>query len=352
MASPFAIYFYSAYGPGLNIVNDYTSLAWLSTVFLPHIVVDTSSVLVNLRNAIGASLAVIGLLAFCVGASQVYYYKLARKGAVTGGIYNYIRHPQYLSLMISSFGLLLLWPRYLVLLSSIVMLFAYYFLAKVEENECEEKFGQTYIKYKNKTNMFLPFRVPLMDRLPSLPRSGLKKYLAILSLYVVTSVIAIVLANGIRNWSLDNLYAFYSKNAAYISVVEMDEDMLKKTVNIALATPEILAQLEAEQKGAGTKFINYVVPTEWYIPEIPMNPIEGTGDHHSPTNYDKNLYKIIFTKAKLRSDQEVEGRELLLNTAQTESVVEVWIDLSKKSLISIKNPPTTIMYENIPVPLF
>ncbi len=108
MASPFAIYFYSIYGPGLNFVNDNPALAWLSTVFLPHIVVETSSVLVNFHNVIGAALATVGSLAFCVGAGQVYYYKLARKGAVTGGIYNHIRHPQYVSLVICSFGLLLL----------------------------------------------------------------------------------------------------------------------------------------------------------------------------------------------------------------------------------------------------
>jgi protein-S-isoprenylcysteine O-methyltransferase Ste14 len=80
MASPFAIYFYSVYGPGLSFINNTPALAWLSSVFLPHIVVETSSVLLN--------------------------YKLARKGAVTGGIYNFIRHPQYVSLAICSFGLL------------------------------------------------------------------------------------------------------------------------------------------------------------------------------------------------------------------------------------------------------
>lgn len=30
----------------------------------------------------------LGFLSFCIGATQVYSHKLARKGAVTGGIYN------------------------------------------------------------------------------------------------------------------------------------------------------------------------------------------------------------------------------------------------------------------------
>jgi hypothetical protein len=56
MASPFAIYFYSVYGPGLSFINNTPALAWLSSVFLPHIVVETSSVLLNLHTAIGPCL--------------------------------------------------------------------------------------------------------------------------------------------------------------------------------------------------------------------------------------------------------------------------------------------------------
>ena len=158
MASPFAVYFYSVYGPGLNFMNNSPVLAWLSSIFLPHVVLETKSWLLNIHNEIGAVLFILGLLAFGYGAVQVYYHKLAKKGAVTGGAYNFIRHPQYASLALSSFvRLLIMWPRYIVLLLFITMLFAYYFLAKVEENECERKFGASYLDYKNKTGMFLPF---------------------------------------------------------------------------------------------------------------------------------------------------------------------------------------------------
>ena len=98
MASPFAMYFYSVYGPGLKFINDNAALAWLSSTFLPHIVVETSSVLVNLHNIVGGLLVAVGFLGFCVCAIQIYYSKLTRKKAVTGGVYNFIRHPQYLLL--------------------------------------------------------------------------------------------------------------------------------------------------------------------------------------------------------------------------------------------------------------
>lgn len=352
MASPFAIYFYSVYRPGLNFINNNPMLAWLSSVFLPHIVVETASAIVNLHNIVGAILAVFGFLAFCIGAGQVYYYKLTRKGAVTGGIYNVIRHPQYASLALCSFGLLLLWPRYIVLLSFITMLFAYYFLAKVEENECETKFGQAYIEYKNKTNMFLPFHLPLTDKLPGLPRLGLKRYLAILTLYVVTVVVAIGLANGLQSLALNSLYALYTKDAAYISVSNMEKTTLDHIVETALASSDVQARLKNAQDEISTKFINYVLPAEWHVSEIPMNPVEGAHGHHYPADYDKNLYRIVFTQAELRTDQELEGKDILLNTVKRVPVGEAVVDLSQGQVVEIKEPPATIKYEGIPVPLY
>ncbi len=147
MATPFAMYFYSVYRPALELVGGHTVLAWLSGFFLPHLVIETTSDLLNVRVALGAAFTGLGLLLFFVGAVQVYYHKLTRKSAVTGGLYNSIRHPQYAALMLSSLGLLILWPRYLVLLSFIAMMFVYFFLARLEEKECEGKFGDSYVAY-------------------------------------------------------------------------------------------------------------------------------------------------------------------------------------------------------------
>ncbi len=352
MASPFAIYFYSVYGPGLRFLNANPVMAWLSSFFLPHIVFETSSLWLNLRDVFGAALAIIGFLAFCVGAGQVYYHKLSKKGAVTGGIYNHIRHPQYLSLGICSFGLLLLWPRYIALIMFVAVLFAYCFLAKAEERECERKFGSSYIQYKTRTNMFLPFGLPLTDKLPELPKSGLKRYMAILALYLVTVTASVGLANGLNSWSLDSLYALYSKDAAYLSSNKLDEDTLAKIVEIALADEEIQIMLENAKRGTNTRFINYVLPAEWYVSEIPMNVVEGATGHYSPADYERNLYKVIFTRAHLRTDQQVEGKEIILNTAKRTPVVEVWVDLSQYTVIDKKDPPETVMYESIPVPLY
>ncbi len=66
MASPFALYFYSVYRPGLAFISTNSALSWLSFFFLPHIVVETSSTFVNFHNAIGAALFWVGFLTFCL----------------------------------------------------------------------------------------------------------------------------------------------------------------------------------------------------------------------------------------------------------------------------------------------
>jgi protein-S-isoprenylcysteine O-methyltransferase Ste14 len=355
MASPFAIYFYSVYAPWLNFLSGNATLAWLSSFILPHIVIETSNPLINLHNIVGGVLAVGGFLAFCVGACQVYYHKLARKGPVLGGVYNFIRHPQYAALIVSGLGMLLLWPRYMMLIMFVTMFFVYYFLALTEEQECSEKFGQSYTDYKNKTNMFLPFRVPLADKLPSLPTSGLKRLAAILALYVISLAAAIGLANGVKSLAVDSLYTVYQLNVAYVSVGRIDSSTFEKVIALAQADPEVQARLAAVPS-ANPKFINYVLPTEWNVSEIPMN--QATGDngegHQYPADYNKNLYKVVFTHATMRGNIDAQGKDILLNTdADLRSpVVEVCVDLAQNKVVSISNPPAHIKYEGVPVPVY
>ncbi len=355
MAGPFGIYFYSIYKPGLNFLNQVPGMAWLISFFLPHVVVDTSSTIVNLHNIAGAVLAILGFLMFCMGAGQVYYFKLKKKGAVTGGIYNYIRHPQYASFALCSFGLLLLWPRYLVLVMFVTVLFAYYFLARLEERECEEKFGQSYVEYKNRTQMFLPFKIPWTDKLldiPPQPRIG--KWLSVMTLYALTILLSLDLAQRLQSLSLNSLYAVYLKDSAYISVTKIDQENMANLIEIALANEDIQACIDNVKGNANTKFLNYLLPAEWYISEIPMNIVECNSEHflQSSNDYNKNFYKIIFTKANLRTDQNFEGKELLVNTINITPIVEVWLNVSQQKVVDIKQPPETIMYENVPVPVY
>ena len=78
MASPFAMYIYAAYLPGLESLRKIPELAWLTDFFLPHFAA-TSSTLINLSAPVGAALTAVGLLGFVWGAVQIYSRKLRKK---------------------------------------------------------------------------------------------------------------------------------------------------------------------------------------------------------------------------------------------------------------------------------
>ena len=348
MASPFAVYFYAVYRPGLEFLNSTPSLAWLSQIFLPHIVIETASPIVNAHNVVGSILAFSGFIAFCVGAAQVYYHKLTRKGAVTGGIYNIIRHPQYASFAVCSFGLLLLWPRYIVLAAFVTLMFAYYLLARLEERECEQKFGQPYLEYKARTNMFLPFRIPGVERLPAMPESGLKRGLAMLALYFAALGLSLGVAAALNMLTVKNLYATYTGNAAYISISKITQPRLDQIVRIATASPDVQARLNNFNAAA---YLNYILPAEWHVSEIPMNPVDGYDGHHFPRNFNTDRFRVVFTSAGLRTTKPVSADHILMQTEKRTPVVEAVVDLTQQRVVEIKDPHTT-KYDDLPVPMY
>lgn len=106
-------------------------------------------------------LEIPGIAIFGVGCAFVVFgwdkiFNAKNKLLVTNGLYKYVRHPQYLGILIATFGMivykfspisLLLWP---------ILLFLYYRLARNEEKIMENIFGQQYVDYKKRVHMFLP----------------------------------------------------------------------------------------------------------------------------------------------------------------------------------------------------
>ncbi len=80
----------------------------------------------------------------------------ARGELVTDGIYRLVRHPQYAGLIVVIAGMLLRWPTIITLLMAPVLMAAYIWLARREEKEVEESFGEAYRRYKGRTPGFLP----------------------------------------------------------------------------------------------------------------------------------------------------------------------------------------------------
>ncbi|MHA2305823.1 MAG: methyltransferase family protein [Candidatus Hodarchaeales archaeon] len=95
----------------------------------------------------------VGFILMSIGWYRIYN---AKDTLITDGIYSHLRHPQYLGLLMITFGLLIWWPTILTLLMWPILCSMYYLLAKKEEKEMINKFGKEYIEYRQRVNMFLP----------------------------------------------------------------------------------------------------------------------------------------------------------------------------------------------------
>ncbi len=157
MISPFAGFFYAGmqFEPFLGFLSSSVWTAWLDGFFLNHSVVTTSWIL-EWQRTIGGVLFTAGLWGFLISAAQVYGNKLRRRGVATGLLYRISRHPQYLCLGIAGWGLITIWPRFLLLGFWVTMLFLYAALARFEERRMAERFGAHYQSYAESRGAFLP----------------------------------------------------------------------------------------------------------------------------------------------------------------------------------------------------
>ena len=157
MISPFAGFFYASvrFEPLLGFLSASPLTAWLDGFFLNHSVVTSSAFIEGQRN-IGQYIFAVGLWGFFISAFQVYGNKILKRGVAKGLLYRFSRHPQYLCLGMAGWGLLTIWPRFLLLGIWVTMLFLYAGLSRFEEWRMEERFGDSYRQYAATKGAFLP----------------------------------------------------------------------------------------------------------------------------------------------------------------------------------------------------
>lgn len=76
---------------------------------------------------------------------------------VTSGVYRYVRHPMYTSLLLLNWGLYLQDPALLILCIPVVLTLMLYITIKVEEEENLKFFGPAYAHYQQHSHMLIPF---------------------------------------------------------------------------------------------------------------------------------------------------------------------------------------------------
>src|SRR5207247_3457193 len=287
MISPFALYYYAAYGPSLNVLRRSPWTVWLTDFLLPHFSYTSSPVL-NVLPALGAPLVLLGFALFALGFVQVYGAKVRGRGLVTGGLYRVARHPQYLGLAIIGLGAFLVWARVLVLIAYLTMLFLYKLLAGWEETRCLEKFGEAYRAYQRRTGMFLPR--PLPELIPW-TSAVVRPVLATLVLWLVVAAASVGLGYRVRDHALRYLSTFYTEDMAVLSPARLQAEDLRTAVRVATSGAEVRDRIGVG--GRRAKLLVYVLPEEWRIADLPLFSAGG-GPSSSSTSCPKSGGSLTF----------------------------------------------------------
>ncbi|WP_309492046.1 isoprenylcysteine carboxylmethyltransferase family protein [Candidatus Hecatella orcuttiae] len=106
--------------------------------------------------AVGTPILILGGALIVAGWRAVHRAVSSDGGLVTDGVYRFVRHPQYLGLMLLTLGWLVHWPTIIGAAMWPFLVLLYYRLARREEKDLEMKFGERFHKYRNTVPMLLP----------------------------------------------------------------------------------------------------------------------------------------------------------------------------------------------------
>lgn len=108
---------------------------------------------VHLVMTISMALVAMGLALLAIGWVQVFG---ARDKLMTSGIYRFVRHPQYLGLILVVLALNIQWPTIPTLLMAPVLIVMYVRQARREDRDLEGRFGGAFARYASRVPAFVP----------------------------------------------------------------------------------------------------------------------------------------------------------------------------------------------------
>ena len=109
----------------------------------------------SLGMPVGLILTIFGMM-LVVLAWKAVHKKSSENDIASKGLYSHIRHPQYLGFILMTLGWLIHWPTIPTAIMWPILAVMYYNLAKREEREMVETYGERYQQYKKKVPMFIP----------------------------------------------------------------------------------------------------------------------------------------------------------------------------------------------------
>ena len=295
MLLPFAGFMYGSVTK-IETISDNPTTAWLNYFILP-----TQTLL-----PIAILLISIGLIIFILGAFQIYRAKLLKIGLVKTYIYKKFRNPQYTGLLLFSVGFLMIWGRFITYILLACMFFAYYLLAKKEQDICHKTFGEEYEEYMKTTYFFIQG-----ERLfAPLGRLGSKiipnKLVLIVTSFILLQVLVIGSGFGIlklRESAVNNIPTVTSSviltdgKELTFSIVKDSKHFDSQSEKAFLGINQIAQSPKVQESLAKLQFKDYNTLFAFPI----SRTIRPKKDYYTKGQYD---FYIVALKAPVSSDKD------------------------------------------------
>ena len=369
MISPFAAYFYFLYSPFLNLMYSNRFTGWLAEFFLPHFVFF-DNLFMKVIGVVQITAFFTGIFLFLYAAIPLYYYKITKRGVVTGGIYKKVRHPQYLGFGMAGFGLLLYWPRFFILIIYLTMLFVYYLLARNEEQRMISRYPESYRAYMAKVPMFMPggiggkaFRYVF--------GGAASNGQALAVFYCITIIVCSGTAVLLRQYSVNSMKLEEINGLSVISVLPERDVSVRKVVEGLISEGKVKTRIEKE----GVT-LAYFMPSDYFLmalvtdlerlypPDFEKSSEEGTVKRFFKIfiNYTKMqvgiypephpLKRIIFVSVRDENGRLLKGRDVFRLGARRYPAFHVDMDAASGRIFSIQDLKPRNKWGDIPMPVF
>jgi protein-S-isoprenylcysteine O-methyltransferase Ste14 len=369
MISPFAAFFYSLYSPVLNMMQSSRLTRWLTEFFLPHFVF-LDDLLIQSIGVVQIVTFLGGMILFFYAAAPLYYCKFRRRGVLTAGIYEKIRHPQYLGLGIAGFGLLLYWPRFFILALYLTMLFVYYLLARNEEQRMLSRYADSYKAYMERVPMFLPDEIG-GKAFRLLFRGFGSKGTALTAFYVSMLVLCLGAALLLRQYSVNSVNLREVSDVTAITVLPEREASVRNALQSLVSERGVKARIEREKVT-----LAYVMPSDFFLmalvtdlerlypPDFEKPASGGTIERFFKIfgTYTKmqigiypeshSLKRIIFVRVTDDDGMPLRGKEVFRLGAKRYAAFHVDMDADSGQVLSIQDVQPRHKWGQVPMPVF
>lgn len=361
MISPFAGFFYASlqFEPVLGFLSKSPLTAWLDGFFLNHAVV-TRSLLLEWQRKVGLGLIVVGLAGFVLSAGQVYGNKIRKRGVARGFLYRFVRHPQYLCLGVAGWGLLTMWPRFLLLGIWVTMLFLYAGLARFEERRMEARFGDDFRRFADGRSAFLPGS-PVRRVFEATFGRLRPRLLGWATAYVVCLALAFSLGFAARAYTRASTAILIEPQyrTVVVSAWPKPEEWIAKVFRVALSNDEVQRGLRNARGDSpmvttilppryGMKGMYYTLPSGQPANGESRGPIMGV----DPDTTDEPV-EVVFARAAKAYKPTLALEEALSADVRLTPLVVVSVGPASGEVTSVRVPlPQNAWGPNVVMPIF